>query len=67
MNVSEESYAAYLGERVDVRDDHFGLAALRKTKTGELYLTCACASGIEAPSRHSTPRIWTGSNIRLRE
>lgn len=43
FNVSDEVYLAYLGERIDLSGDR--VAAVRKAKTSDLYLTCACAAG----------------------
>jgi RNA polymerase sigma-70 factor (ECF subfamily) len=46
VDVPDEAYVAYLAERVDARGDRVG--AIRKAKTRDLYLTCACASGDES-------------------
>jgi RNA polymerase sigma-70 factor (ECF subfamily) len=46
IDVPDERYLAYLGERIDPRGDR--PAALRKMHTSDLYLTCACVAGDES-------------------
>jgi RNA polymerase sigma-70 factor (ECF subfamily) len=43
FNVPEETFLRYVAQRISPSGDRLG--AVRKAKTTELYLTCACAAG----------------------
>jgi RNA polymerase sigma-70 factor (ECF subfamily) len=43
LHVTDSAYVTYLAERLDPKDDV--ATAIEKTKSSDLYLTCACARG----------------------